>query len=164
LVSPFTDKSNLTKQLKYHDEFLKWNESFCLANNKNVGPSIDEATMLLVKYFITSNTSHSNLENEYLRALINKALGIKTFDDSILPEIYKQLRCKFRTKPGEAEDICIMSDIWTAKQNSDFIALGAAIIDASLNRKIVVLDMMRMPGSSHNAENIKQAIENMVIL
>jgi hypothetical protein len=57
-----------------------------------------------------------------------------------------------------------MSDIWTAKQNSDFIALGAAIIDANLNKKIVVLDMMNMPGTSHNAENIKQAIETMVIL
>jgi hypothetical protein len=57
-----------------------------------------------------------------------------------------------------------MSDIWTAKQNSDFIALRAAIIDASLNRNIMVLDMMRIPGSSHNAENIKQAIETMVIL
>jgi hypothetical protein len=87
-----------------------------------------------------------------------------SFDDSILPEIYKQLRHKFQTKLREAEDICIMSDIWTAKQNSDFIALGAAIINASLNRKIVGLDMMWMPGSSHNAENIKQAIENMVIL
>ena len=164
MVSPFTDKSNLTKHLKYQHEFLKWNESFCLANNKKVGPSIDEATMLLIKYFISSNTSHSNLEKKYLRALINKALGTKTFDDSILHEIYKQLRDKFRTKLGEAEEICIMSDIWTAKQNSDFIALGAAIIDASLNRKIAVLDMMRLPGSSHNAENIKQAIETMVIL
>jgi hypothetical protein len=90
LVSPFTDKSNLTKHLKYNDEFLIWNESFCLANYKQVGPSLDEATMLLIKYFITSNTRHSNLENECLRALINKALGTKTFDDSKLPEIYKQ--------------------------------------------------------------------------
>ena len=163
LLSPFTDKSDLYKHLQRHDDYEKWNEKYKNKKNKKVGPIIDETTMLLIKYFVTSNTSHSNLENQYLRLLLGKVIGTKKFSDTIIPDVYKNLRNKFKNILDNAEDICLMSDIWTAKQNSDFIALAAAIMNENLRRNVLVLDMMRMPGNSHNAENIKLAIETMVL-
>jgi hypothetical protein len=46
----------------------------------------------------------------------------------------------------------------------DFIGLVAALMDKNFNRNIFVVDVLRMPGNSHNAENIKEAIETMVNL
>ena len=123
--------------------------------------------MLLIKYFISSNASHISLENQYLRDLLKSVIelpGPKTFDGTILPNIYKKLRNRIKSKLEDADNICLMSDIWTAKQNSDFVALAAAIMNEDLTREIFVADMMRMPGDSHTAENIKTAIETMVII
>jgi hypothetical protein len=55
-----------------------------------------------------------------------------------------------------------MSDIWTAKQNSDLIALVTALMNENFKHEVLVIDMSQMPGSSHNGENIKLAIETMV--
>jgi hypothetical protein len=80
--------------------------------------------MLIIKNFVTSNTSHSNLENQYLRLLLGKVIGTKTFSDTIFPDVFKKLRNKFLNILDNADDICLMSDIWTAKQNSDLKALS----------------------------------------
>jgi hypothetical protein len=120
--------------------------------------------MLIIKYFVISNTSHSNLKNHYLRLLLGKVIGTKTFSDKIIPDDFKKLRNKFKNFLDNADDICLMSDIWTAKQNLDFKTLAAAIMKENLRRSVLVLDMMRMPGNSHNAENIKLAIETIVSL
>jgi hypothetical protein len=118
--------------------------------------------LLLVKYFVSSNSSHSSLENIYLRKLLNKIVGTKSFDDKILPEIYEKLRTKIKEKLEKAEDVCLMSDIWTNMQNSDFIAIVMGLMNANFKREVLVADMMRVPGDSHTAENIKIAIETMV--
>jgi hypothetical protein len=55
-----------------------------------------------------------------------------------------------------------MTDIWTNKQNRDFIALCAVVTNSDFEREILVINMMRMVGHSHNSENIKSAIEEMV--
>jgi hypothetical protein len=39
-----------------------------------------------------------------------------------------------------------MSDIWTAKQNSDFIGLVTAVMNENITREVFVADMLRMPG------------------
>ena len=117
MTSPFTDKSDLYKHLNRHEEYKKWNEKYSKSRNKRSGSVIDDATMTLIKYFVTSNASHSSLENKYLKLLLNKVVGTKSFDDQILPEVYKKLREKFKEKLEDSEDICLMSDIWTAKKN-----------------------------------------------
>ena len=119
--------------------------------------------MTLIKYFVTSNASHSSLENKYLKLLLNKGVGTKSFDDQILPEVYKKLK-KLKEKLQDAEDICFMSDIWTAKKSSDYIPLAAAQMNENFKCEVLVLDMMRMPRNTHNAENIKEAIDTMVFL
>ncbi len=68
-----------------------------------------------------------------------------------------------KEKLHNAEDVCLMSDIWTAKQNSDFIGLVTAVMNENFTREVFVANMLRMPGNTHNAENIKQALEIMVM-
>jgi hypothetical protein len=67
------------------------------------GPVIDDS-MLFVKYFVSSNSSHSSLENIYLRKLLNKIVGTKSFDDKILPDIYEKLRTKIKKNLEKTKD------------------------------------------------------------
>jgi hypothetical protein len=97
-----------------------------------------------------------------LRILLNKVVGTKSFDETILPEVYRKLKNKLKEKINNAEDICLITDIWTAKQNSDFIGLVTALMNENFTREVFVANMMRMPGNSHTAEYIKEAIETMV--
>ena len=85
------------------------------------------------------------------------------FRDEILPKVYQLMRNEILRRLKLAQAICLITDLWCSKQNRDFIALCAIITNSSLEREILVLDMMRMVGDSHTAENIKIAIENMVI-
>jgi hypothetical protein len=161
-ISPFKDKSNLYKHLKHHKAYLDWKSAYDKCKNKIIKPRIGADTLLLIKFFVSSNVSHSSLENKYLRILLNKVIGTKSFDETILPAVYQKLRVKLEEKLHNAGDICLMSDIWTAKHNSDFIGLVTAVMNDNSIREIFVADMMRMPGNTHNAENIKEAIETMV--
>ena len=65
-------------------------------------------------------------------------IGTKKFSDTIIPDFFKNLRNKFKNILDNADDICLMSDIWTAKQNSDLIALAAAIMNKTLRRNVLV--------------------------
>ena len=64
-LSPFTDKSDLYKHLNRHADYKKWNEKYCKSKGRICGPVIDDSMLLLIKYFVTSNASHSSLENKY---------------------------------------------------------------------------------------------------
>jgi hypothetical protein len=53
-------------------------------------------------------------------------------------------------------------DLWCNTQTTDFIGLCGVLTSHSFEREILVIDMIRMPGERHTAENIKFAIEQMV--
>ena len=89
-------------------------------------------------------------------------VGTKSFDETILPEVYRKLKNKLKEKINNAEDICLITDICTAKKNSDFIGLVTALMNENFTREVFVANMMRMPGNSHTAEYIKEAIETMI--
>ncbi len=127
-----------------------------------VEPIIDADTLLLVKYFVTSNISHSSLENIYLRKLWNKVVGTKSFDETILPEVYRKLKIKLKEKINNSEYIWLITDIWTAKQNSDFFGLVTSVMNENFTGEVFVANSMRMPGNIHTAEYIKEAIETML--
>jgi hypothetical protein len=76
-ISPFTDNSNLYKHLNRHEDYSKWNKKYCEFKGTRSGPVIDDSMLLFVKYFVSSNSSHSSLENIYLRKLLNKIVGTK---------------------------------------------------------------------------------------
>ena len=62
---------------------------------------------------------------------------------------------------NESASVCLISDIWTNKQMLDFMGIAANIIKSDFTRQTIVIGMCPMPGS-HNAENIKKAIETLV--
>ena len=80
-----------------------------------------------------------------------------------MPKVYQLMRNEILRRLKLAQAICLITDLWCSKPNKDFIALYAIITNSSFEREILVLDMMRMVGDSHTAENIKIAIEKMVI-
>jgi len=64
-------------------------------------------------------------------------------------------------KLEDAIVVTLISDIWTSPEMLDFIGLAANITTSAFEKEVVVIGMMRMPGS-YCAENIKTSIEAMV--
>ena len=82
--------------------------------------------------------------------------------NDVIPGIVKNLRSVFSDKLRSAQAVSLIVDLWTNKINKDFIALSAVIINKEWNRELLILDMRRMDGMGHNAENIQRAVEIMV--
>ena len=57
--------------------------------------------------------------------------------------------------------ISLISDIWTAKNVHDFLPISLNISNIYYERETLVIGMIKMPGN-HNAERIKEAIEDLV--
>jgi hypothetical protein len=119
---------------------------------------LGRSTLLLVLYFISSNAATSELQNIYLRMLLESA-QIKM--PSILPKVYDQLIKHINFKLKEARGICLIVDIWSSSQMVDFIGLAATIMYKNFVFEWLIIGLDRMIGS-HNAENIKIAIEKII--
>jgi hypothetical protein len=165
LKSRLGKTTNLNKHLKTHDEMTNWYNEYQISQNIYEEKQIDDNTLLLIKYFISSNSALSSLKNKWLLLLTDKVelIGPVAFRNSILPAIYLKLRNEIELRLQTAKTICLITDIWTNKQNTDFIGLGAAITPENFERELLIINMLPMKGRSHNAENIKAAIEEMVI-
>ena len=167
LHAKFAKTTNLGKHLKTHPEYKKnWLEPYQKHDQNISQKGVDKNTLLLIKYFISSNTALKELKNKWLRELLGDKFDFASknaFRDEILPKVYQLMRNEILRRLKLAQAICLITDLWCSKQNRDFIALCAIITNSSLEREILVLDMMRMVGDSHTAENIKIAIEKMVI-
>jgi hypothetical protein len=166
LKSRLGKTTNLNKHLRTHDIMNKWYTQYqvhqCITNDS----VIDDNTLLLIKFFISSNTALSALKNHWLRELLAEKVklpGSVSFRNVILPAVYSSLRKEIERRLQAAETICLITDLWTNKQNDDFIALCGVITNEFFEREILVIDMLPMLGESHTAENIKDAIERMVI-
>ena len=62
---------------------------------------------------------------------------------------------------NDSAGVCLITDISTNKQMLDFMGIAANTIKSDFTRQTIVIGMCPMPGS-HNAENIKMAIETLV--
>ncbi len=80
---------------------------------------------------------------------------------SILPKVYDQLIKHINFKLKEARGICLIVDIWSSSQMVDFIGLAATIMYKNFVFEWLIIGLDRMIGS-HNAENIKIAIEKII--
>lgn len=118
----------------------------------------------LVKFVISSNSSLTILENEHLYAILDKELKLpkyQQFRHTLLPKVSASLKSALTIKLTNAVSISLIVDIWVNKMQSDFIAVGAALMNDSFEREIVILDMMRMT-TNHTAEHVKECVENMI--
>jgi hypothetical protein len=121
--------------------------------------------LLLVLYFISSNAATCELQNIYLRMLLETAQikmpALNSFNDSILPMVYDQLIKHINFKLREAYGICLIVDIWSSSQMVDLLGLAATIMYKNFEFECLVIGLDRMIGS-HNAENIKIAIVKII--
>jgi hypothetical protein len=79
----------------------------------------------------------------------------------LLPAIMKKLSEAIEKKLQNNESICLIVDLW-CKNSKDFISLEAVMTNNCQERSICKVVMQRMK-SNHTAENIKKAIEEIII-
>jgi hypothetical protein len=103
------------------------------------------------------------LKNKWLRELISIEVlpGPDSFRKTILPEVYRKMREEIVKRLNQAST-SLLTDLWCNIQTSDFIGLCAVLTTPSFEREMLTVDMIRMPGKRHTAENIKVAIEQIV--
>jgi hypothetical protein len=65
------------------------------------------------------------------------------------------LKTVISNKLSDAKFITLITDIWTNKSVSDYLALGASINNISFGKETLIIGMVKMPGS-HNAVKRKK--------
>jgi hypothetical protein len=99
----------------------------------------------LVLFVISSNTAFNQLENIFLRDCFKIDFPcLQTLTNNILPTIMDKLHSTINEKLVDAENICLITDIWTNKQMFDFIGIAACKINMFFEREFIVIDMMLM--------------------
>jgi hypothetical protein len=165
LSTTFPLFQNLNAHLKLHNKFNnEWLNEFNKDKSGSKSSQLDDATYDLIRYIISSNTALSQLENPFFQNLLKEKMKlpcIKTFRNTKLPLVYKQLIDVIDQKLDNALTITLITDIWTNKIMADFIGLAAVIVNKFKEREFFVIGMMGMPGN-HTAENVKYAIEHLV--
>ena len=88
-------------------------------------------------------------------------LTYRSFRHTILPHIIDLLNDTIEKRLQAAEFIHLFTDLWSNRNNIDFISLAACIINKDFEREILVINMMAMSGR-HTAENISSCVEKLV--
>lgn len=125
-------------------EVVEWfNEYDKVNNKKKESDGLNESTMDLVRYFISSNAALSEFKNKHLRKILNKAnikmSSYRLFKNKILPDVMSELKSKIQFKLQSASTICLVTDIWTNNQMLDFISVSANLIFDNFEKEIIVL-------------------------
>ncbi|CAF1137446.1 unnamed protein product [Brachionus calyciflorus] len=162
--------SNIKVHLERHfyvPDLITWFQLYGEENCAQNRLKIDDFTIKLVKFFIGSNSSLNQFDSIYFKDLFSsQKIDIpcsKTFCEKTLPAVYESVNNEIEKKLKRAASICLVSDIWTNKPILDFLGLAANIVYDNFEKEILVIGMVRMSGR-HNAENIKQAIESIVVM
>ena len=105
------------------------------------------------------------LSDESLRFLLNKLnmklTSYRSFRHTILPHVMDLLYDTIEKRLQAAEFIHLSTDLWSNRNNIDFIALAACIINKDFEREILDINMMTMSGR-HTAENISNCVEKLL--
>ena len=162
--------SNIKKHLELHKNteadlktwFKAYDLSSCTPHNKYL---IDLETMKIVRYFITRNTALSDFDSQAFKDLLSDYKRpipcSKTFSKVVLDDVVSKVIAQINKIFAKAYSVCLISDIWTTKQMLDFMGVAANVINNNFEKTTIVIGLELMPGS-HNAENIKKAIEDIV--
>jgi len=171
LQSPIGRTTNLKRHLNDdHKKDLKlvdWLKRYYEFNTKaKAKAGLDDNMLDLIKYFILSNNSLTELKNKYFRRLMKKAKiqspDYRTFVNGFLPELMQSLHEKILHKLTHAQSVSLITDIWTNNQMRDFIAVAASIIDEHFKKQVITIGFDRMTGS-HCAVNVKIGVEKLLI-
>jgi len=164
VAAPFNKVLNLKKHLYEHisdNLFIrKWLELYNSRSSLNQ-TGISENQMNLIKFFLTSNTSLEQIENPYLLKLLDPVLKLNS-PDHFREEILKStsiLHNLIENKLCNASSITLITDIWTDKQNREYIA--AKCVFPNYKKELLIIALERM-SFGHNAYNIKKKVEQMI--
>ena len=166
IQTPFERVSNLKKHLIEHvGQNRTITEWLTLYDNRGKIHEIDmpKGVLSIIKYFVSSNNSLAEIQNVNLIQALNSECKIKNPSD-FRDKIFKTtdlLQNAIENKLCKATSVSLITDIWTNKQNLDYIALGANCVYPNYQKELMIIGMSRM-GLSHNAENIKKRIEEMM--
>lgn len=165
LQAPFGRVCNLNQHLKYkHNDILY--EWFIRYENqmKNGAKELDDKLFELVKWFIVTNESFSQLKIPYFRNILDPSIQIPNYYHLrcfTLPNILNKVYLKIDEKLKFSSTICLVIDLWTNNSNIDFMACAAIITNPNFSKECFVIGMTPMPGS-HSAENIRKALLNLL--
>ena len=142
--------SNLFKHLTAHTETKTWHRLYKEKKNNSL-QNIDDATFDLIIFFITNDVSLIALQTDSLRNLLKRATinlpSYWTFRHTLLPSVLDKVTARIESRLKSADTICLITDIWTNRNNTDFIALGASFTDKYFDRDILVISMIPMKGN-----------------
>ena len=164
IIGDLGKPGNQYKHIKTHLDVKEWSRLYELSKEEiksKPRKQINKKQLSLVKFFLTSNIAMEALENKHLRDALDVKLSKYSFKNVILPNMIVFLKNVISNKLIEAKFITLITDIWTNASVSDYLALGARIINPSFNQETLIIGMIKMPGA-HNAENVKIAIESIV--
>jgi hypothetical protein len=159
--------TNLNKHLNLlsHREKMKdWLDKYeSYKKPDSLKPKLDDATIGLVKYIVSSNSAIQQLKNPHFREISRLPIpDPSVFRNKWLPNVMNKLTDLIETKLRKATSICLTLDLWSSSINSDFLALNATLGSESFEkREIVTIGMVRM-NDQHTAENIKLNVEKIV--
>ncbi len=144
-MAPFNALSNLTKHLRTHSgtgdqRFDKWWKKHEAFTSKGEKKDLSPSLMNLNKYFSTSNTALRDLNSQYLMKSLHPDINCPSytvFRNSILPDMMIKFHDCIEKKLDSALSIVIVADIWTNKQNSDFIGIAAVYTNPDLVKEIL---------------------------
>lgn len=109
-------------------------------------------------------TALSDFDSEVFRDLLSgykRSIPCSKTFKNVLDEVNGKVIHEINHIFEEAFSVCLIADIWTSKQMLDFMGVAANIINYKFEKQTIVIGLELMPGS-HNAENIKIAIESIV--
>jgi hypothetical protein len=79
--------------------------------------------------------------------VLDPSLKCTSYDDfryNLVPSALRSLKTVIENKLNQAFSISLIVDIWVNKTQSDFIALGASIINENMDREILIINMRRL--------------------
>ena len=145
-----------------HKNIAKWVDAYKADKNKNQATTkLNNAHILLAKFFVSSNVSVIACENKYLRAATKQSMGKFALTKNILPDLRKLIKEKHETKLTAAKYVNLILDIWSSVATVPYLGLGVSVMYPNFTREtfIVGLEEMQLP---QNAENCKLAVETII--
>jgi hypothetical protein len=159
------EPTNLHKHLAKHEPTIEWLELYRQRDKIAKFDFIDEDTMLLIKFFITSNVSTRALKNDALRELLRKhkipLYSEDTFVDKYLPAVMTKLHKRIESKLQLAVNVVLIADCWSNKQMLSFIGVAVNIAYENFTNECVVIGFELMTGKNDHMA-IKSGIEKVL--
>ncbi len=157
--------TNLNHHMKEHETYLQWLKNL---RNKKGGAQIkliDDFTLKIVRFIVSSNTALLQLHNPSFVDLFTgkeKVPTYKIFRNKCLPDVMSKLSSTINSKLDHAEAVCLVVDLWSSPINKSFLALAAVINSFNYEKELCVLGMKATPNESHSSEVIKKLVEDIV--